>query len=417
MLRYLFIDFNSYFASVEQQEHPELRGKPIAVVPMEVDTTFVIAASYEAKRFGVKTGTRVGDAKRMCPGLQLVRGHHQQYIAYHNRLVQVVENCIHVESVMSIDEMYCTLSKSQRSDEAAIALAKHIKQTIYREVGSEMRCSIGIAPNVFLAKTASDMQKPDGLVVLHRSDVPGKLFELKMGLRDLCGIGSAMFQRLQKNGIYSLRDLYEADQKKLRKVWGGIEGDRMFAKIRGEEVRVGETHKSQVGHSHVLAPEFRTHEGAYAVLQKLVQKAATRLRNYGYLSAAMFVKVKYLGKESWKSIMSVQATNDSRLFVSALAQLWAENPHRADTPFKVSVSLCELVAEQGATLPLFAEFEENKALNKAMDTINEKYGRSSVYFAGAHLAVSKGAAPMRIAFHHIPEVELEDDSAKKKRSH
>ncbi len=412
MLRYLFVDFNSYFASVEQQMNPSLRGKAIAVVPMEVDSTFVIAASYEAKKYGVKTGTKVGDARRMCPGLKLVRGRHQHYIEYHNKLVAAVESCIHVDSVMSIDEMVCELGKSQRNEASARALAQTIKETIYREVGTELRCSIGIAPNVFLSKTASDMQKPDGLVILDKQDVPAKLFERKMELRDLCGIGAKMFQRLQKAGIFTLRDLYDADQAKLRKVWGGIEGDRMYARIRGEEVRTRETHKSVVGHSHVLSPEFRSHEGAYSVLQKLIQKAATRLRTYEHLAAALYVKVKYLGKDSWTSVMSVQPTNDSWLFVQALSKMWEQNPHIHDKPFKVAVSLFNLVEEKGATLPLFAEFEENAELNKAMDKINAKYGRSSVYFAAAHKAISRGAAPMRIAFHHIPDIDLEDDRKK-----
>ncbi len=416
MLRYLFVDFNSYFASVEQQLNPDLRGRPIAVVPMEVDTTFVIAASYEAKKFGVKTGVKVGDAKRMCPGLILVRGRHTEYINYHNQLVEAVESCIHVEQVMSIDEMYCELSRSQRSPEKAIELANHIKDTIYRTVGSELRCSIGIAPNVFLAKTATDMQKPDGLVILDKEDVPAKLFEKQMELRDLCGIGAKMFLRLQKNGIYTLRDLYDAKQERLRKVWGGIEGDRMYAKIRGEHIRSSETHKSVVGHSHVLSPDFRSHDGAYSVLQKLVQKAATRLRSYHYLAGALYIKVKYLGADSWVSMLSVQPTSDSRLFVNALSQMWEQNDHRNDKPFKVAVSLFNLVEEKGATLPLFSEFEENTELNKAMDKINSKYGRSSVYFAAAHGAVSQGAAPMRIAFHHIPDAQLEDDVKKTTRS-
>ncbi len=413
MLRHLFVDFNSYFASVEQQLHPELRNKPIAVVPMEVDTTFVIAASYEAKKFGVKTGTRVGDAKRMCPGLILVRGKHNSYIEYHNKLVNCVEQCIHVDKVMSIDEMVCQLSKSQRPVEKAIALASEIKQRIYKEVGTELRCSIGLAPNVFLAKTASDMQKPDGLVVLDNEDIPGKLFERGMELRDLCGIGAKMHQRLLKHGIFSLRDLYDAPAEKLRKVWGGIEGERMYGRLRGEEVHMGDTHKSVVGHSHVLPPDLRNDDGAYSVLQKLIQKAATRLRSYGYMAGAMFVKVRYVGGETWTALIGVQPTSDSHLFVTAFAKQWKQQTRNKGVPFKVSMSLMNLVEEKAATLPLFDEFVEHKALNEAMDKINSKYGRSSVYFAGAHQAVSRGAAPMRIAFHHIPDSELEEDKPRK----
>src|SRR5947209_2706617 len=93
-LNWLFVDLNSYFASVEQQDRPELRGRPVGVVPMLADTTVLIAASYEAKAFGVRTGTNVGDAKRMCPGIELVEARHELYVEYHHKVVEAVESCL-----------------------------------------------------------------------------------------------------------------------------------------------------------------------------------------------------------------------------------------------------------------------------------------------------------------------------------
>ena len=114
MLNWLFVDLNSYFASVEQQVRPELRGRPVGVVPMMVDTTFCIAASYEAKAFGVRTGTIVADAKRMCPEIVLVEGRHEIYTEYHHRVVEAVESCVPVTAVCSIDEMACRLIGRER---------------------------------------------------------------------------------------------------------------------------------------------------------------------------------------------------------------------------------------------------------------------------------------------------------------
>src|ERR1700693_1845085 len=108
-LHWLFVDLNSYFASVEQQDRPELRGRPVGVVPMLADTTVLIAASYEAKAFGVRTGTNVGDAKRMCPGIELVEARHELYVEYHHKVVEAVESCLPVPAVCSIDEMACRL--------------------------------------------------------------------------------------------------------------------------------------------------------------------------------------------------------------------------------------------------------------------------------------------------------------------
>ena len=108
-VQWLFLDLNSYFASVEQETRPELRRKPVAVVPMVADTTCCIAASYEAKAFGVRTGTGVKDAKQMCPGLRIVEARHELYVQYHHKIVEAVNTCVPVTAVVSIDEMACRL--------------------------------------------------------------------------------------------------------------------------------------------------------------------------------------------------------------------------------------------------------------------------------------------------------------------
>ncbi|MCL6100717.1 MAG: DNA polymerase, partial [Bacteroidetes bacterium] len=131
----LFIDFNSYFASIEQQENPKLRGKPVIVVPTDANTTCAIAASYEAKKLGIKTGTIVGEAKKLCSGLKIVLARHRTYIEYHHKLVETVHTCIPVDMVHSIDEMSCTLIGKQCQKENAIELAQHIKKTINQKVG------------------------------------------------------------------------------------------------------------------------------------------------------------------------------------------------------------------------------------------------------------------------------------------
>src|SRR5208283_4193392 len=113
-LRWLVADLNSYFASCEQQEDPRLRGKPVAVAPLIADTTCAIAASYAAKAYGVKTGTKIGEAKRMCPDLIVVQSRPKLYVEYHHRILDAIEACIPIEHVMSIDEVACTLDRSQR---------------------------------------------------------------------------------------------------------------------------------------------------------------------------------------------------------------------------------------------------------------------------------------------------------------
>src|SRR5271165_3172454 len=201
-VNWLFVDLNSYFASVEQQDRPELRGKPVGVVPMLADTTCCIAASYEAKAYGVRTGTIVADAKRMCPGIILVEGRHELYTQYHHHIVEAVESCLPVTAVCSIDEMACRLMGRERPLLAALELGRKVKRTIRERAGDGMRSSVGLATSRYLAKVASDMEKPDGLVALPK-DLLAEALPL-LTLRDLPGIGAKTEKRLNERGISTM---------------------------------------------------------------------------------------------------------------------------------------------------------------------------------------------------------------------
>lgn len=198
-LRALTIDFNSYFASVEQQERPELRGQPVGIVPLMAETTGCIAVSIEAKQLGLTRNARVAEARRLVPGIRIVEARPELYISYHRRLVEIVESCLHVEKVQCIDEMTCMLSGPWAERDRAVAVARQMKAKIAREAGPCLRCSVGIAPNWLLAKVASDLEKPDGLVVLEDADIPAKLLRLRPG--DIAGIGENMQRRLAEHGI------------------------------------------------------------------------------------------------------------------------------------------------------------------------------------------------------------------------
>ena len=146
MLRSLFVDFNSYFASVEQQIKPHLRGKPVGVLPVMAHDTCCIAVSYEAKAYGIKTGTSVADAERLCPEIVFVEAKHEIYVDFHHRAVAAVERMAPVRQVLSIDEMECELTGSWRERSKAEAIARSIKKEVLDSVGICLRCSIGIAP-------------------------------------------------------------------------------------------------------------------------------------------------------------------------------------------------------------------------------------------------------------------------------
>lgn len=405
-LRALYVDFNSYFASAEQQLDPRLRGRPVAVLPVMAETTCCIAASYEAKRCGVKTGTFVAEARKLCPDICFVEARPAAYVELHHKLVEAIESCLHVERVMSIDEVACRLTGSDRRRERAQALADRIKRTIAERVGSELRSSIGVAPNIFLAKVASDMQKPDGCVVIEDADLPECLYGLD--LRDLCGIGRAMEQRLNRGGIRMVRELCAASKEALRHAWGSIEGERVFARLRGEEVPDLPSQRGSVSHSHVLPPELRTPQAALSVLNRLLQKAAMRLRSYGCIAGAMRVKIKLRDRSSWENQAVFDPTSDTLKLLEVLESLWRDYPRKGGLqPLAVAVALSRLDEQGHQARSLFDEGRPHYKLNAIIDSLNLRYGRNTLYFGGAHSALQ--AAPMRIAFGHIPDLTVEGD--------
>lgn len=407
-LKALLVDFNSYFASVEQQVRPELRGRPVGVVPMLADSTCLIAASYEAKKFGVKTLTNVGEAKAAIPDIILVVARHELYVEYHHRAVALVDKYAPVRKVLSIDEMVCDLPHGFNSEEKARELAATIKREMAKQVGKYLKVSIGIAPNTFLAKLASNMQKPDGLVVLHECDVPEKLKHLP--LRALNGIGENMEIRLKKLGICDIETLYAQTSSQLRTVWGGIGGEQFYLKLRGVEVVVPENQMASIGHSHVLAPELRNAASALAVLNRLTQKAAMRLRKADRACARLSIKVKFLNAPTWEIDTRMMPTQDTQNLIHTLCTLWEKFPKRArQTPLQVGVTLSQLQAKDAQSYGLFeeeAQMTEKTKLNSAIDLLTIRFGKKAAYFGGAHAALDHGKAA--IAFNHIPDIETEN---------
>jgi DNA polymerase-4 len=403
-LRFLFIDFNAYFASVEQQEQPALRGKPVVVLPVMAENTACIAASYEAKKFGIKTGTTAKDARAMCPDVTILAARPSLYVQYHNRLIEAVESCVPVHSVRSIDEMACMLTGSQQQKEHAVELARKIKRAIASQVGELMRASIGIAPNIFLSKTASDMQKPNGLVVIEQHELPSVLYRLE--LQDLTGIGRNMVKRLYRNGIYTVEQLCSAEKEVLRIVWGGIEGERMYERLRGIEPPLPESHHTTIGHSHMLTPTERNMNGAAAVLHRMLQKSAMRLRDMKYRTSTVAAGIRYYNDKQWSDQITFTDTSDTLQLTQALTALLERRPEITEKPLQVSVTLLNLSPEADHTPSMFENEERSGALNAAVDELNLRFGKQALYFGEAHSALE--SSPARIAFNHIPDIEIED---------
>lgn len=394
-LRWLFLDMNSFFASCEQQAQPSLRGKPIAIVPMEADTTCAIAASYEAKAHGIKTGTMIGEAKRLCPNLILVPARPKLYVTYHHRFVEAVEHCIPVEDVMSVDEVACRLDRTQQTPEAVRALALRIKTLMREWVGEHLTCSIGAASNRLLAKLASDMQKPDGLVILEPKDMPHAILHLKPS--DICGIGANMNARLMQYGIYDMPALWSADAALLRRIWGGVNGARFHALLHGADLPSPTRPRRSVGHQHVLSPDTRSMLKAQAIIRQLLTKAAARLRNEGFYARRLILDIKWMGQLGYfVQEVRFHETQDTHFLLQQLMKIWAQVPDMK--PLRVGITLADLVAQTAHQYDLF-ERPKNEQLVAALDKLNEKYGRGTIAFGNSGEYITS-----KIPFSHVPDL-------------
>lgn len=351
--RVLFIDMNAFFASVEQQDRPELRNKPIAVAPVLTDNTCCIAASYEAKAYKIRTGTSVRDALKRCPSLVIVEARPELYLAYHRQIVEIVRQQFQTVKVLSVDEMACRLSPRCRSADEERAVAEQLRFEISTRLGPHMRCSIGVAPNIFLAKVASDRQKPDGLTIWDDGNLPDALF--RVPLADLPGIGAAMMRRLREAGIEDTATLWEESEADLRRLWGSIVGARWWHMLRGsleldyQPALQGTGPRKSVGHSNVLAPEYRSLAGCKEILLELIGKALKRLRAYRQVASGIRLTIEYRttrGARRHESYVWERSSrrhlhaNDDITWLKILLPLLQRAPDYAPTslPYHVSVT-------------------------------------------------------------------------------
>lgn len=401
-VNWLLVDLNSFFASCEQQDDPRLRGKPIAVVPMMAENTSVLAASYEAKKFGIKTGTKVFEARKMCPGIQFVSSGHKKYVEYHHKIIEAVHKICPVEKVLSIDEMVCRLIGRERELENAIEIGRKIKQIILKEVGECLTSSVGIGPNIMIAKIASDMQKPDGLVAIPREHIRQRLGDLDINV--ISGVGANMKYRLNSRGYFKIKDLIAVSEQELKNAWGSIIGLRVAKELQGEEIERPNNKSNSYSHEHVLPPDLRHMKGAYQIIQKLLFKGCSRLRDTKRKAQGLGLSIRFLDQTKFEKNIQFQNSDDVFFMMKQVSEIFEKLENKK--PIKVGVLLCNLT-EAGTEQFSFFDNPKNNKLNHIMDLINDKHGPNSIVSASYLDVVDEAKA--RISFSHIPNLKQDYD--------
>jgi DNA polymerase IV len=410
--RVLYVDMNAFFASIEQNDEPVLRGKPVAVCSHTTERGSVLACSYPAKALGIGTGMRVAEALERCPGLAIRTPRPRRYKEVHVMVMDILRKyCGPEVQVRSVDEAAIFLSKNWQNPERAVQLAATIKQAICKEVGPAITCSVGIAPNSLLAKVATNMQKPDGLVQITKENLHQTLAKLQ--LTDLPGIASRNALRLTQLGIETPLQLATTPSAELSQLLG-IWGMQWWWRLNGYESDDfwNSNPIKTMSHEHVLPHWVRGHAQVLPVVRTMTERLVHRLRRNQASCKGIGVSLRLAEYPSVGGEHTFDVpTSDYPTLTKTVSDLVLDIPLSPKVAIrKVSIHLWGVsdTSTAGQQLDLFSERDRGERFSVSLEHIRSRHGFHSIQPASSMLKAHQ-IADEQIGFGRIkdkPGVQL-----------
>lgn len=371
----ILVDMNAFFASIEQLDHPEWRGKPLAVTN-GFQGTCIITCSYEARAFGVKTGMRLQVAKGLCPGLIQIPANPARYTAVSRAIMQALNKLSPDMEVFSIDEAFLDVTRCQQLYGTPAMMGQMAKQLVYEASG--LLCSVGVSGDKTTAKFAAKQQKPDGLTIIPPWEAKARLSHVPVTA--LCGIKAGIGAFLAQHGVRVCGDMEKVPISILAKKFGNL-GRRIWYMCQGADpdpVISVVPHPKSMGHGKVMPPNTKNPAVIHTYLLHMCEKLASRLRHHHFHAQHFFAGVRHYDL-GWLGGVgkTVQATNDGKL-IHELAAFIIEQRWHGEPVWQVQVTALD-PQSSGIQLDLLTPRDDKREdLNHVLDAINDRYGEFAI---------------------------------------
>jgi DNA polymerase IV len=381
----LFVDMNSFFASCEQQVNYWLRNRPVAVCVYTGQYGCIISPSVEAKRRGIKLGLRLNEAMKICPDLVPLETNPGRYRSYHKKIIKVLRKYSNEVIPKSIDEAVVNFKNCRLMYKDLVPVARQIKEDIKNEVGDWLQCSIGIAPNAFLAKLASDFRKPDGLQVITKDNIDKVLAHLK--LKDLPGISTGMEDRLKAAGIHSPLQLRHSSPQVLQAACKSIIGLHWYYRLNFGEVDLQMKRYKTMGVMRHLSKEQRaSRDMIEELLVALCMKLEKRMMQQGVYCRYVQVHTSYTDGARWGCKLNLQQPLQDGVELLHLIRQKTEAAAREhsgqpvlDTDVSgLGITIADFVQAEAVQYELFDNRMQRDHLRRTIYNIKERFGSGSI---------------------------------------